>query len=280
MGERALVLGGGGRTGFAWEIGVLAGLAEAGVGLADADLIVGTSAGAMAGVLLTDGADLERHYAGELTPDDATGPPLPAGFALRWGLTLLRHRDPRRFRARVGALALATNAGEAAERRAEVAGRLGGIRHWPRRHLLITAVDADTGDLALFDADRRVDLVDAVAASTAVPGLRSPVTIGGRRYIDAGVRSAANADVVAGHRRVVVLAPIVQGWGPVSGVAAEVDALRHAAEVVLVAPGRAARRALGRSVNELGDPARGPAAAREGRAQAATVAERIAEVWG
>ena len=64
----ALVLGGGGITGIAWEIGVLAGLAEAGVDLTGADLVVGTSAGSVVGAQLTCGAELETLYERQLEP--------------------------------------------------------------------------------------------------------------------------------------------------------------------------------------------------------------------
>ena len=64
----ALVLGGGGITGIAWEIGVLAGLAEAGVDLSGADLVVGTSAGSVVGAQVTCGAALETLYERQLEP--------------------------------------------------------------------------------------------------------------------------------------------------------------------------------------------------------------------
>ena len=64
----ALVLGGGGITGIAWEIGVLAGLAEAGVDLTGADLVVGTSAGSVVGAQITSGAPLEDNRWRACTP--------------------------------------------------------------------------------------------------------------------------------------------------------------------------------------------------------------------
>ena len=67
---------------------------------------------------------------------------------------------------------------------------------------------ADNGEFVAFEKSSGVSLVDAVAASCAVPGVWPPVTINGRRYIDGGMRSAVNADLAAGYERVVVLAPI------------------------------------------------------------------------
>ncbi len=57
-------------------------------------------------------------------------------------------------------------------------------------------------------------VVDAVGANCAVPGVWPPVTIGDRRFMDGGVRSVANADLAAGYERVVIVAPVAQGTGP------------------------------------------------------------------
>jgi NTE family protein len=65
-----------------------------------------------------------------------------------------------------------------------------GGRYWPA-----LAADAHTGELAAFDRDSGADLVDAVTASTALPGLVPTHSINGTRYIDGGVRSPDNADL-------------------------------------------------------------------------------------
>jgi NTE family protein len=159
-----------------------------------------------------------------------------------------------------------------AERRQVIASRLP-ISEWPERDLRITAVDAESGEFVVFDRDSGVSLVDAVGASCAVPGVWPPVTIDGRRYIDGGMRSPANADLAAEYERVVVLAPVVRGGGPMPGAAGQVAGLRRAA---LVPPDADSIRAIGRNVL---DPARRAAAARAGRAQAEEALTAVAEVW-
>src|ERR1700749_809984 len=89
-------------------------------------------------------------------------------------------------------------------RRAMVAARLP-RPEWPDRSMIVVAVDAHTGELAAFDRASGVDLVDAVTASTALPGLVPTVAINGRRYIDGGVRSPDNAALAWGSATVVVL---------------------------------------------------------------------------
>ncbi|MEH0985127.1 patatin-like phospholipase family protein [Micromonospora sp. CPCC 205556] len=274
---RALVLGGGGVTGVAWEWGLLAGLARRGVALAEADLVVGTSAGSVVGAQLCSGRPVGESYQAQLAP--AVGE-----VAARFGVAAVarlvwaggRTRDAVRARARIGAMALAARTPSEASRRAVIEARLP-VREWPARRLLVTAVDAASGEFVVFDAGGGVSLVDAVGASCAVPGVWPPVTIGGRRYVDGGVRSAVNADLAAGAQRVVVLAPVTSAFGPMPRLSAQVAALRAAARVAVVSPDRAARAAIGRNVL---DPARRAAAARAGFAQAAVVAEEVAAVWG
>jgi NTE family protein len=193
-----------------------------------------------------------------------------------WALLRSRGRDVE-FRRRVGALALAAEkAGltPTEQERIDVIGsRLVGAE-WPARALVTTAVDAETGEFRTFDRDSGVPLVQAVAASCAVPGVYPPVTIEGRRYVDGGMRSAANADLASGYDRLVVLAPIVRGIGPMASVDAQVTAL--VSRVAVVSPDRDSRTAIGRNVL---DPAARAPSARAGRAQAASVVERVAEAW-
>jgi len=274
----ALVLGGGGITGIAWEIGMLAGLAEAGVDLSGADLVVGTSAGSVVGAQLAGGTDLTELYARQLQP--STGEPvgrLSRAAIAQLGWAMLRTRgNHAAFRRRTGTLALAAEkAGltPTEQERLDVFGGLVGAE-WPERQLVVTAVDAESGKFRPFDRDSGVPLVHAVAASCAVPGVYPPVTIDGRRYVDGGMRSAANADLAQGYDRVVVLAPIPRGFGPLASVDAQVTAM--VARVAVVSPDAHSKAAIGKNV--LDPSARAPSA-EAGRAQAAAVAAQAAEVW-
>ena len=273
--SRALVLGGGGVTGVAWEIGVLAGLAEAGVDLAAADLVVGTSAGSVVAAQLTSGIPVEDMYARQLAgPGAEVAARMRTGALLRWLAALVTTRDPVKARVRIGRLALRARTMPEAERRAVIEARLP-VRDWPPRRLLITAVDAVSGEFRAFDRDSGVSIVDAVGASCAVPGVWPPVTIDGRRWIDGGARSAANVDLAAGCERVVVLAPLAGGIGPAPGVGRQARELRGAS-VAVVSPDAAAKQAIGRNVL---DPARRGPAARAGREQAARAAAAVAATW-
>jgi NTE family protein len=275
----ALVLGGGGITGIAWEIGLLAGLAEAGVDLSGADFVVGTSAGSVVGAQLTAGADLEAMYGRQLEP--ATGEKaarLNRATLARFAWAMLRTRgNHAAFRRRIGSLALAAEkAGltPSEKERLDVIGARLVSTEWPTRPFAVTAVDAGTGEFRTFDRASGVPLVSAVAASCAVPGVYPPVSIDGRRYVDGGMRSAANADLAQGHDRLVVLAPIPRGIGPMASVDAQVTGL--VARVAVVSPDAHSKAAIGRNVF---DPAARAPSAEAGRAQAASVAAHVSEAW-
>jgi NTE family protein len=277
MGKRALVLGGGGVTGVAWEIGLIAGLAGLGIDLAGADVIIGTSAGSVVGADIACGQELEALYQAQLAP------PAPEPAArMRWGIVgrllwvMSTSRDPVRARARIGSWALAAPTMPEAARRKVIEVRVpaGG---WPARALKVTAVDARTGEFVVFDAAGDAGLADAVGASCAVPGVWPPVTIGNRRFMDGGVRSVANADLAAGYQRVVIVAPVTAGAGHFASPRRQAAALTAAgARVVLVRPDRAAVHAIGRNVLDV---SRRAAAAAAGRAQAAAEAARVRGVW-
>jgi NTE family protein len=277
MGERALVLGGGGVTGVAWELGLIAGLTEAGLNLADADLVVGTSAGSVVGADITSGHDLDDLYQRQLAPPvGEIAARMGRGVLARLGWIMLTSRNPDRARRRIGRLARSAKTESEVARSKVIEARLP-TREWPAVNLRVTAVDAQSGEFTVFDAASGVGLVDAVGASCAVPGVWPPVSIGGRRYVDGGMRSAANADLADGYRKVVIIAPIVQGFGHMTGPATQAAALTSAgASVVLIKPDAAAIKAIGKN---LLDPARRAAAARAGRAQAAAVLDQVAAVW-
>jgi len=278
MDRRALVLGGGGVTGIAWEIGVIAGLAGQGIDLAAADVIIATSAGSVVGADITSGQEPEVLYQAQLAPPD----PEPAA-RIGWGMigrllwVMSTSRDPVRARVRIGHWALAARVMPEADRRKVFEARLPSS-DWPAQMFKVTAVDARTGEFVVFDSAGDASLVDAVGASCAVPGVWPPVTIGNRRYMDGGVRSVANADLAIKYERVVIVAPVAQGIGPLMpSPGRQAAALAAAgARVALVRPDRAAMRAIGRNVLDV---SRRAAAATAGRAQAAAEAAAVRAAW-
>jgi len=204
------------------------------------------------------------------------GSRLRLGTLLRFGWAALMAPDPARFAARIGSMALAASTVSEADRLAVIASRLP-VKRWPERRLLLSAVDALTGEVKIFDRDSGAPLVEAVAASCAVPGVWPPVTIGGRRYIDGGVRSGTHLDLARGCACAIALVPLPRSFGPITSAAEHARQLeQQGSQVLIVSPDAAARKAIGRNVL---DPRRRAPAAQAGRAQAQTVASRVRGLW-
>ena len=275
-GRRGLVLGGGGVTGIAWMTGLLAGLAEAGTDLTTADVVVGTSAGSVVGAQILSGATLDDLYAAALTePTGEVAARMGVGVLLGFVVNSVWPGDERVGRARLGRAAMKARTVPEAVRREIIRQRLPNSS-WPDRRLIITTVDAETGEGRNFDRDSGVSLADAVAASCAVPLVWPPITIDGHRYIDGGVRSITNADLAGGCERVVVVAPVTVALRRSGRIDRQLASLGPQVRSIVVSPDANARHAIGRNVL---DPARRVASARAGHIQAAAVAAACAAVW-
>ncbi|BDV32147.1 patatin-like phospholipase family protein [Microbacterium terricola] len=290
----ALVLGGGGSTGNAWLIGIVAGLFDAGLDVTGADRTIGTSAGATAGGQLA-GASPAELFRATLTPvppqrtaavgATAARPPVRGldDHLDRMRGIIATSEDAADWRRRMGAAALevdaASDGAQSARWRTTVAGRLPADR-WPERMLLLTAVDARTGEPVVFDRDSGVGLADAVAASTSGGGFA--YRIGEGRYIDGGYRSnAENADLAAGCERVLVLSPLggrsltPVEWG--THLTTQVDRLRAGgSRVETIVPDAAAEHLFGARAM---DGTLRPAAAQAGYDQGRELVTRLADLW-
>ncbi|GAA5200477.1 patatin-like phospholipase family protein [Arthrobacter gyeryongensis] len=291
--ERALVLGGGGSTGNAWLIGVLAGLFDAGLDVSAADLTVGTSAGSTAAAQIA-GATPTELFANILDAVPKQRPaPAGSGPGRAPARPVVNHlerinkiiadaQDVADMRRRLGAAALEMDAASdgswSTQWRSTVATRLPN-QHWPERTVFITAVDARTGEPVTFDRRSGVDLVDAIAASCS-SGL--PYRIGDKRYLDGGYRSnAENADLAAGYGRVLVLSPFggrslqPLEWG--THLATQVDELRAGgSRVETIFPDGDSEHMFGANAMDL---SLRPPAAQAGYEQGRALAGRLSEFW-
>jgi NTE family protein len=279
--DRVLVLGGGGLAGLGWFAGLFHGMHTCGVDLRDADRMIGTSAGSATAAQLRSGTSLDHLYACQTDPAliaDETPPDLAALAELMAAfprlIALADHSE--RMRA-IGQIAC-TTAANPAIRRAMIERRLSS-HEWPAAPLTITAVNVDTGNLQTFDAASGVSLVDAVAASCAVPGVWPVVEIGGKSFMDGGVFTVDNAALAMGAARVVIASP----FGTVSPapdgyrLSDAVTALEASGtKVLVIEPDASARAAMG--ANPL-DPAVRRPSAEAGLAQGQRMAVEVGQFW-
>jgi NTE family protein len=275
MTRTALVLGGGGVTGIAWELGILKGLADAGVDLGTADLVVGTSAGSVVGAQVTSGRSIDELYETQLEPaDHEIGAKLSRLTMLRLVPPLVLPGSGNKKRARIGAMSMRAHA-PGGEQRIEVIRSRIGVIDWPDRELKITAVEAESGKFTVWDKDSGVDLVHAVASSCAVPLVWPAVTIEGKHYIDGGMRSTANVDLAKGADSVVVIAPLPQAFSKATSIRAQL-VRTGASRTAVVTPDEQALVAIGKNVL---DPAKRADAAKAGLRQAESVLDKVRAAW-
>lgn len=255
----AVVLAGGGLTGIAWEIGVLLGLREKGLNIvADADLIIGTSAGSVVGTQLSQGHDLADLFARQQLPDDNEISPRIDIEVMTQVYSNMRRGGTQtdEQRQHIGTIALNNSFVDWPTRRAVIEGRVK-TDEWPDRNLMVTTIDAESGEFRTWSKDDGVGLIDAVASSCAVAGIWPCVPINGRMYYDGGFRNSANAFLATGYDTVWVLAPLSGDASP--AVEAEVEELRSSGAIVhYITTDDEAKEAMG--LNSLDPRVRGAAA--------------------
>jgi NTE family protein len=273
------VLAGGGLAGIAWETGVLLGIADAAPDVAaavlDSEVLVGTSAGSAVAAQISSGVALpelfERQLAGTVAEIEP-GVSIDELTALFLSALADSAGDAKQHLRRIGAVAAAANTVPAASRHQVIADRLPS-HEWPARVLRLTAVDIDSGELVVFDRSSGVALVDAVAASCAVPGAWPPVPIAGRRYMDGGVASTVNIAVASDCDAVLVLVPAPQDAPSPFGAGAGAEIRAFPADTLAVFADDNAMAAFG--PDPLDPRCRRPAAL-AGREQGRRCAEDVA----
>ena len=277
--KRGLVLAGGGLAGIAWETGILQGIAdeapEAARALLAADVLLGTSAGSAVAAQIGNGTALIELFAAQVA--DATRE-IDSGVNIAdiielfvTAMTTPGATKEQKLQ-RIGVIALSTDTVAEAVRRDVIAHRLRS-HVWPDRVLRVTAIDVATGELVILDRDSGVPLVDAVAASCAVPGAWPPVTIGERRFMDGGVGSTVNMAAASDCDAVVVLVPSSETAPSPFGDGAIAEIAAFGGDALSIFADDAAIAAFG--VNPL-DPACRIPSANAGREQGRREAARVA----
>jgi NTE family protein len=288
MTKRALVLSSGGPIGIAWQAGLLAGLEEAGVDLADADFIVGTSAGSFVGAQIAMGkapVALAESIVNVASMTRSSSEPDFSRFVEMMAEAASGKRRARDVRVEIGKWALESETISEEMFLALVSHLFNEFDDdvWPQSNYACTAVDTLSGELVVWNKETGASMTRAVASSCSVPGMFPPISINGRRYMDGGTRSATNADLAKGFDTAIVVA--------VSGTAGEpkmAEQFRNRLEqelamlrecgtkIALLSPDVRSIQTFG---NNLLDPSRSADAAQAGLAQGNGQAASLRAMW-
>jgi NTE family protein len=281
----ALVLSGGGPLAVAWECGLAAGLARAGLALNSADFILGTSAGAIVGAQLAAGRNPEAMVNTIIAETHGVPPPggmphYPIAAVMKLpDLFALSHTGEVGC-VEVGSYALSASMTETETAYVERMKLAIGIDDWPDREIGVVAVDVADGKSAVLRRECGATIAAAIAASCCLPGLSPPVSISGRHYMDGGMRSTANADLASGFDSVLVLCfhpPGQPGERMLTRVTAQSEALVKAGvRVSVISPDQASLAAIGPRTMDV---VRRPEVARAALAQGAAAVDAVARFW-
>ena len=291
--DRALILGGGGPVGEAWESGVISGLAEKGIDLSRADLIIGTSAGAIVGARLASRMLRSDFINAALArpsgpppghPDQrSSSPPPDLSFLVAKLQEMGTGKGSQQsIRAEIGEWAQKVRPVISESQFVASYTRRFPEKEWPSRAYECTSVETEDGSLSVWSGSSGVLLAVAVASSCALPGVFAPIIINGHRYMDGGVRSVTNADLARGCKTALVLAPTM---GPNDALAksftrplnGELRTLRDSGcKVELIVPDDASLKAFGATLGNEND--RAPAF-NAGRVEGQNKAGEIAKLW-
>lgn len=211
--ERGLVLGGGGAYLVSWMMGYFRALKQNGVDLATADVVVGTSAGSIAGAVLSGGrlwrltgeldffGDFPKLFA-ELVPALQANPSQERARKLAVDA---KDTSFETIRA-IGRAAMAARNPASSDKYTTTLRRLIGPSDWPSSALHTTANDCYTGERIVVSASAGISVDVACAASSSLPGSMGPTWLKDRLCMDGGIcQTSTHSDVVTGVKRALVI---------------------------------------------------------------------------
>lgn len=288
--KRALILGGGGVVGVAWHSGLIAGLKEGGVDLSLADIIVGTSAGSYVGAKLAAGHSFESEFetSSAVEETDQVLAEMNSNLDMEsmikvFKIWMQQETMSQACLQTIGGLA------KVAKTMDEALWIMGSgsateVDDWPDVDLRITTVDVDSGELVIHTKHNEAPLHHAVAASCSIPGVFPPITIGSAQFMDGGIRSGTNADLVLDDKPDVamIIAPICEQTAVFGALAErtmnqEVEQLKsQGTKVITVLPSQTEIAIFG---NNLLDATRRDAARKAGYERGLQLAEGDAVPW-
>lgn len=278
---RALVLGGGGSMGIGWETGYLAGLADGGVDTRIADLIIGTSAGSQVGTFVASNLSWNEIWERLIEPknqpiEESPSSNLGPVFQI-YDEIASSSKTPHEWIERIGKLGVESKTMPESNQLSRIENKITGL-HWAES-LRIAAIDLTTSQRVIWGPNSGVELLRAVSASSSLPGVWPPTTIGSHKYFDGGSHSMENADVAEGAKKVLILSVGLPVQTPYKLEDQILSLKKSGSEVELVTPDKNTYSALQKLGGNPVDPKIRPIVAACAREQGRKDAERLARFW-
>lgn len=240
--ERAVVLEAGGVAGMAWIAGLMSGLKCNGCDLSTAEMLIGSSLSALLAVQIRSGVALEKLFPMQALasmPHSWQSVTLEESYRLSELWAQLIHNDQESYSVNLLEVLQGTRAILSPSVWRSVLSEHMFIQDWPMRDLKIIATDCVSSQPVVFDKLSGTSLLDAIAVSSATPGLVSPIKIFGRYCTDGGLCSPKNIGFAAGAQKIVVISPMGTAEWAVSNedFSMQIEQLKKSgSEVMVVVP--------------------------------------------
>jgi NTE family protein len=214
--ERTVVFDAGGVAGMAWTTGLVYGLKHEECDISKAEVLIGSSLSALLAAQIHSGIALDKLFSMQAlasTPHSWQSVTSIESYRILELWSQLIASDTNSSQENILDILLKKHTTFTPLAWKKIISEHIFMLDWSERALQVVATDCESGQLVIFDKLSGVSLLDAIAASSATPGLVDPIKIDGRYYTDGGLHSAKSIAFAAGAQKIIIISPMgTAGW--------------------------------------------------------------------